>query len=126
MGRRLFRRPFFMEGGLFMFGFTSALNKASLNIGMALMKLPKYIIHDDGTYEIVEEAIETYAAEPISNYASLPARFQYTIPWDIDILYEGINMLTDMLKNAVPVAFWIFLILTGVHLVFNLIRSLSS
>lgn len=108
-----------------MLNFASALNTASLKLGIALMKLPQYIIHDDGTYEIVEEAIETYAAEPVSRYVSLPARYQYTIPWDIDILYEGIEMLEGLLKNAVPVAFWIFLILTGVHLVFNIIHALG-
>ncbi len=100
-------------------GLTSMLNHA-------LMVLPRYIVHEDGTYEVVEDAIQAFSNEPISRYVDLPARYQYTIPWDIDILYEGIEMLEGMLKNAVPMAFWIFLILTGVHLVFNLIRSLSS
>ena len=74
----------------------------------------------------MEDAIQAFSNEPISRYVDLPARYQYTIPWDIDILYEGVDMLTGMLKSAVPVAFWIFLLLTGVHLVFNFIRSLSS
>ena len=107
-------------------GLTSMLNMAAMKLNHALMVLPHYIVHEDGTYEVVEDAIQTFSNEPISRYVDLPARYQYTIPWDIDILYEGIDMLTGMLRNAIPVAFWIFLILTGVHLVFNLIRSLSS
>ena len=107
-------------------GFTSALGMTAMKIQTALLAIPHYVVHDDGTYEVIEDAIQTFSNEPISRYVDLPARYQYTIPWDIDILYEGVDMLTGMLRNAIPVAFWIFLLLTGVHLVFNFIRSLSS
>ncbi len=100
--------------------------KAGTQLNLALMNLPRYIVHEDGTYEVVEEAIEAYATEPVSRYVALPARYQYTIPWDIDILYEGIDMMIDLFKFIVPAAFWIFLILTGVHLAFNFLRGMSS
>ena len=44
-----------------MLNLAPALNTASLKLGIALMNLrniPRYIIHDDGTYEIVDNAIE--------------------------------------------------------------------
>lgn len=109
-----------------------ALNTASLKLGIALMNLPRniprYIIHDDGTYEVierVEEGIQTYSANS-SGYVASPTRFQYTVPWNMDIVYEGIDMMLDMLKNAVPVALWIFLLISGIHLVINIVRALGQ
>lgn len=107
-------------------GFTAMLGRAGMKLNLALLELPHYIVHEDGTYEVVKDAIETYAAEPISQYVDLPSTYRFYIPWDIDILYEGINMLEDLLRFVVPVALWIFLIITGVHLAVSIIRALGN
>ena len=107
-------------------GLTSMLGRAGMKLNLALLELPRYIVHEDGSYEVVKDAIEAYSAEPISQYVDLPSTYRYYIPWDIDILYEGINMLEDLLHLVVPAALWMFLIISGVHIAISIIRSLSS
>lgn len=123
-----------------------ALNTASLKLGITLTSfprtvlrsIPKYIIHDDGTYEIVTDAIEAVenGIQAYSNgfeavggaggdYVTMPSRFQYTIPWNMDIVYEGIDMMMNMLKDAVPLAIWLFLIISGIHLFINIVHALG-
>ena len=77
-----------------MLNLAPALNTASLKLGIALMNLrniPRYIIHDDGTYEIVdnaievvEEGIQAFTLDGVDGagggYVLTPDRFQYMIP----------------------------------------------
>ena len=107
-------------------GLTSMLGRVGMKLNLALLELPRYIVREDGTYEVVKDAVEAYSAEPVSKYVSLPASYRYYIPWDIDILYEGINMLEDLLRYVVPAALWMFLIISGVYLAVSIIRSLCG
>ena len=123
-----------------MLNLAPALNTASLKLGIALMNLrniPRYIIHDDGTYEIVdnaieavEEGIQAFTLDGVDGagggYVSTPDRFQYTIPWNLDILYEGIDMMMNMMRNVIPIAIWGFLIISGIHLFINIARALMQ
>ena len=79
-------------------GLTSMLGRVGMKLNLALLELPRYIVREDGTYEVVKDAVEAYSAEPVSKYVSLPASERYYIPWEIDILYEGLNMLEDWLR----------------------------
>ena len=116
---------------------------ADFKLETALMSvhrnIPRYIIHEDGTYETVteplepagneedaENGIQTYSFEAVGgDYVTTPERFQYTIPWDMNIVYEGIDMMTGMLRFAVPTALWIFLLISGVYIVVNIFHVLG-
>ncbi len=56
---------------------------------------------------------------------TIPSTWEQYIPWDTDLIYEGLNNLRKVIGTGFNIGFWIFIIITGIYLVLKLVDSIG-
>ena len=54
-------------------GLTSMLGRVGMKLNLALLELPQYIVREDGTYEVVKDAVEAYRSEEHTSELQSPS-----------------------------------------------------
>lgn len=53
-------------------------------------------------------------------------RVQPYVPWDVDFIYQGIEVIYRNLGSALNIALWIILIILAVVVPFSIIRAFNG
>ncbi len=56
---------------------------------------------------------------------TIPPTWEQYIPWDTNLIYEGLNNLRKVIGTGFNIGFWIFIIITGIYLVLTLVDSIG-